>query len=639
MKLEAKSLKCPIPVATTYKLRILATSDLHAHILPHDYAADRPLLTAGLSRTAQLIRKARQEVENSITLDNGDFLQGSLLGDHQICASPADAPTQNPVVQAMNAVGYDAVALGNHDFSFGIPFLQQALSGADFPVVCANVVTRLGKTPVEDQPFCPPTLLLDRHLSCGTSPPMPVRIGILGLLPPQIEQWEEAVFANRLHTRDILETASAWVQNLKSRSADIIIALCHSGIGGHLAQDRMENAAIPLARIPGIDAIIAGHTHVAFPGPGISSCPDVDANAGTICGKPAVMPGFWGSHLGIIDLDLTCSAAGPVVTKARAFNRTIADRSDTGKLVALVDDDPLVLAAAANAHASVRQMIDRPFAHSDVPLHSYFARLTDSAALSLIHAAQLDWLASQTQGSADAALPHLSAASPFKSGDRGGPDNFTDVPAGDLAPRHLADLYCFPNVIRALRIDGATLLNWLERAASQFHQLQPGICDQPLLRPDVPSYNFDTVAGIEYEIDLSQPARFGPAGQLLQPQATRIKNLRCQGRPVVAHDQFVIATNNFRSSGGGNFAGVLSSPVVAAPKTRIVDLLHGYIRTRERLSPLPTNNWRLAYLPPGTGAWFLTSPRARRHIAATAPTRIEPLGETSEGFLRCTLYL
>lgn len=612
-----------------FTLRLLATSDLHARIMPYDYAADRPLAHAGLARAATVLRAARREALNCLTLDNGDFLEGEPLSElHAIARSKGGARLPHPVITAMNAVGYDAVALGNHEFSYGIPFLRDALADAAFPVICANAVARRGASPTEDTPFRPPVVILERMLRNEKGAGAPIRIGLVGLLPPQIDIWERKHLSGQIETRDIVATAAAWVPELKARGADLVIALCHSGIDQSAPEDRMENAAVPLAGVKGIDVIISGHTHLAFPGPDVPATAEIDPVAGRICGKPAVMAGFWGSHVGVVDLALEERAGAWRLSGATVTTRTARYASP----------DAEVSVAAAAAHTRALAFVRQPLGATEVPLHTYFAQVTDSAALALIHAAQRDWLSTALRGRPFASLPLLSAASPFKSGDRGGPEHFTDIAEGPFFRGNLYDLYMYPNSIRALMITGATLAEWLERSAARFRTLAPGVVDQPLFDPDVPAYNFDTISGVSYAFDLSAPARYGPHGQLINPAATRLRDLCWQGRPVRPDDRFAIATNNFRASGGGGYPLADRSMVLDEPSRYVADVIRDYIRRQSPVHTPASGNWRLKGLPPGSAAWFDTGPAAATHLAEPGLPRIEPLGPTPDGFLRCRLW-
>ena len=619
---------------TAYRLRILATSDIHAHLMDYDYTWDQPLTTAGLVRTASLIRRARAGAANVLLFDNGDFLQGSALGEYAATAGP-DVCDRHPVIAAMNRLGYDAAALGNHDFSYGIDFLDRALAGAHFPILCANAVRGLGNSPLDDLAYRPATTILERTLTAPGGQTAPLRIGLIGLLPPQITLWERKHLAGSIWTRDCVEAALAWVPRLRAGGADIVVALCHSGIGPESHASGMENAAVPLAAVPGIDVVIAGHIHLPFPGPDIAPTDRIDSLRGTVCGKPAVMAGFWGSHLGQIDLDLTLAGTRWTIARHRAASRPIAARDRRGAIRPLAGRDADLAAAVEPAHLATLARVRQPVGRSDVALHSYFARLCDCAAMQLVHDAQLDWLEDWAQGTEYEALPRLSAASPFKSGGRGGPQFFTDIPPGDLALRHVNDLYTFPNSVRAVVVNGATLRAWLERSAAQFLRLVPGAEDQPLFDPDAPAYNFDSLCGVSYRIDLSQPSRYSALGDVADLDGARITGLCHLGRPVTADMRFLVATNNFRAAGGGQFPGLSPCVTVAEPLTLTSDIIRAHIARARRVSPQVRHGWRLAPLPPGTSAWFDTGPRAADHLGDDTGLAIEPVGETPEGFLRC----
>jgi len=217
-------------------------------------------------RTAALIARARAEVANSLLFDNGDFLQGTPLGDY-IAQRGLSEGQVHPMIAAMNAVGYDGATLGNHEFNFGLDFLLRAISHAEFPIVSANVALRLGATPEQDQTLLPPSMILHRTLRDETGAPCPIRIGVIGFLPPQIIAWDRKHLAGQIDTRDIVETARAHVPKLRAEGADIVIALAHTGIGSGTAATSGEHAVVPLASVPGIDAILAGHSHLTFPSP------------------------------------------------------------------------------------------------------------------------------------------------------------------------------------------------------------------------------------------------------------------------------------------------------------------------------------------------------------------------------------
>ncbi|GGH59578.1 bifunctional 2',3'-cyclic-nucleotide 2'-phosphodiesterase/3'-nucleotidase [Frigidibacter albus] len=609
----------------------METTDLHVHVFPYDYYGDHASEAVGLARAAGVIDLCRAEAANALLFDNGDFLQGNPMGDYiayERGMQPGDA---HPIISAMNAVGYDAGTVGNHEFNYGLDFLANALAGAEFPLVSANVATRLGDRPTEDDTLLPPYVILDRTLTDGTGTSHPIRIGVIGFAPPQILIWDQHVLNGRLVMRDIVTAAEAWVPQMRADGCDLVLALNHSGIGASDWAPGMEHASVPLARVPGIDAVMTGHSHLVFPSAAFAGLPDVDVARGTLAGKPAVMAGFWGSHLGLIDLLLERGEAGWRVLDFTTEARQVSTPPQAAASPA--QDSAPVLKAAQAEHTATLAYVRRPVGHSSRPLNSYFALVADDPALQLVCAAQRWHVAQALQDTEWQDVPLLSAAAPFRAGGRSGPAHFTEVPAGGIALRNVADLYVFPNTIRAVRVTGADLADWLERAAGLYRQLQPGQPDQPLLDPEFPSYNFDVIAGLSYEIDPTQPARFDDRGHLLDPAARRIRNLCHMGLPVRPDQAFVVATNSYRAGGGGGFRGTGPDSIVYEGRNTNRDVLLRYISWQGTICPCAGDTWRLT-APEGTSAVFDSSPHAPDHLAEVSDRRIELAGPGENGFAR-----
>ncbi|SEQ02222.1 bifunctional 2',3'-cyclic-nucleotide 2'-phosphodiesterase/3'-nucleotidase [Thalassovita taeanensis] len=623
---------------TQIHLRILQTTDIHVHLLPYDYFADRPNDMMGLSRTASLIETARAEAANTLLLDTGDFLQGNPMGDHFSNVQTAtDAP--HPMIAAMNALDYDAGTLGNHEFNYGLPFLLGALASAAFPVVLANVARRLGPTPTEDEPLLPPYRIETRQLRDGNGQSRSLNIGLIGFVPPQIEIWDHRHIAGQLGVRDILETARAYVPKMKAEGADIIIALNHSGIGAAQESPHMENAGIPLAAIPGIDVVLCGHQHLTFPGPRFEGIDNVDSRAGTIHGKPAVMAGFWGSHLGVIDLALEQDSTGSWRAHHHATHlRPIYIRNDRDDIVPTTPESPLILRTVQDHHRRTLNHIRKPVGETAQPLHSYFSMVADDPSVQIVAQAQAWRVADLLRGTPHANLPLLSAAAPFKAGGHAGPEHFTDVPAGPLSLRNLADLYLFPNDLRAVRCSGAELAFWLERSVGLFNQMTPGAQDQPLLNSLFPCYNFDVIHGLSYDIDLSRPSRYSIEGALVAPGAQRISRLMWQGRAVDPAQEFIVATNSYRAGGGGGFAGTGPNRIVLDVPQSNREVLQDYVAHTGRIDMPPTPVWHFAPLP-DTTATFDSAPRALSHLPNVANRRITAAGRGPGGHARFRLHL
>lgn len=591
----------------TAHLRIVATSDLHATLIGHDYYTDDPAPGSGLAAAATLIRRLRDEVPGTLTLDNGDFLQGTALSD-----AAADSAGPNPVIAAMNATGFDAAALGNHEFNYGLPFLDRALSEAAFPALAANL------TLAEPSARIAPWVILDRSLPLSTGGTATVRVGLIGLLPPQTVDWDRDHLADRATTADIVETALAEVPRLRTAGAQIVVALCHSGIGEDAHSPGMENAAVPLAAIPGIDALVLGHTHRVFPGPSTPPGPHVDPVAGRLHGKPAVMPGYGGSHVGCIDLTLSPTSTGWHITDAAARALPTGDT-----------EDPSVARAASDAHDRARRHMRRPIGRTTRPIHTFFSLAAACPALTLVADAQRAHVAQQAPDLPD--LPLLSVAATYRAGGWGGPHNYIDVPAGPLAFRTATELYPYPNSLVVLDLTGADVADWLERAASLFQRVAPGSRDTPLLHPGIPSYMFDVIDGVTAAFDLSRPARYAPTGELIDRRLSRVTDLRHAGRPLDPAAHFLVITNSYRHGGGGQVAaatrGLLRWTSTAATRDAVAEQIARTADLRPEAHPC----WRFAPLSRGTTVLFETGTGATAHRPPPTGRGIRYLGDGPDG--------
>lgn len=619
-------------------LRLMETTDLHVHVHPYDYYRDRPTDTAGLARTATLIKDIRKEASNSILVDNGDFLQGNPMGDYIAYERGMQEGDVHPVIKAMNVLGYDAATLGNHEFNYGLDFMMKVLSGSNFPFVCANLASgTLASGPREDSLLLNPYVILDRSVVDGAGNSHTLKIGFIGFVPPQIMNWDRRHLEGKVNTRDIVTAAKAFVPEMREQGCDLVIALSHSGIDGNDYSDGMENASLHLAGIEGIDAVFSGHHHLVFPGPAYEGVPGVDAEKGTLFGKPAAMGGFWGSHLGVIDLMIERDGSGWRVANFMTEARPIY-KKDGRKSIPLVESQQELLDVVKEDHEATLAYVRRPVGKTSAPLHSYFALVADDPSVQIVSQAQTWYITDMLKGTEWEGLPVLSAAAPFKAGGRGGPDYYTDVPIGDVAIKNVSDLYLYPNTARAVAITGADVKEWLERSAGIFRQVTPGSADQPLIDPAFPSYNFDVIDGVTYQIDLSQPSKYGQKGELLNANASRITDLEFNGKPIDPAQKFVVATNNYRASGGGGFPGISDDVVIFVGPDTNRDVLVRYIVDQGTINPSADANWTFKPMA-GTTVLFDTGPGGKDHAAAVEGVSIEPAGDGDEGFARYRITL
>jgi len=616
----------------TVKLRVMETTDIHVHIVDYDYYRDAPSVTVGLARTAALIKAARAEATNSILVDNGDLIQGNPLGDYMAKQRGLEAGEVHPVYKAMNLLDYDAGNLGNHEFNYGLEFLAASMGGANFPYVSANVFHEDGDgDPTNDKPYYQQYVMLDRTLTAEDGSTHPIKIGVVGFLPPQIMQWDKSNLEGTVNTRDIVDVARELVPEMKAAGADVVIAVPHSSLSVGEREGGDENASYWLAEVPDIDAIMFGHGHLAFPSAKYADQPGIDVAKGTINGVPATMPGFWGSHLGYVDLTLNVSASGAwSVTDGVGVVKPIYER-DGRKRVPLVEPVPEIVAAVQEEHEATIAFVRTGVGEITAPINSFFALVQDDPSIQIVTDSQKRYVERLLKGTEYDGVPVLSAGAPFKAGGRGGPDYYTDVDTGEIALKHVADLYIYPNTLRAVTLTGAQVREWLEMSAGAFNQIDPSSsAEQALLNPDFPSYNFDVIDGVGYKIDLTQPARYDSKGNLVSPDSHRIVDLTYDGQPIDEDATFVVATNNYRASGGGNFPGMDGTNIIIEAPDTNRDVLANYIFDLKTIDPSADNNWSFASIDAEVNVTFTTSPSAEKALTDAMP--ISSVGPADEGF-------
>lgn len=629
---------------TEISLRILATTDLHANILSYDYAGNRPHFGQGLAQTASLIAAARAEVPQAILVDNGDFLQGSALAD---LAARDRRKRVHPSIAAFNALGYDAVALGNHEFNFGLPVLERAVAAARFPVVSANVLRAKGDSVGQDVALVQPYALVRRDLVDGEGRRHSLCIGILGLTPPEILRWDRQQLEGHLQVRPMVQAARAWAPLVRKAGADLVLCLAHTGIAVMADGQDADGLAAEIATVPDIDLLVAGHSHLVFPpdsSPGAAPAhadPRVDALKGLLAGKPAVQPGFNGSHLGVIDLALAPDGPGWKVARSAVRAVSVSEQVAGLSPETIRGHAAPLRKAVGSDHRAALARTRRAIGAVDLPMSTSFAQVADVAAMKLVAAAKIDYTRRMLAGGPHEGLPIVATATPYRSGGRGGPLNYTVIARGALSERHLFDLYPFPNTSVAIVLRAADLAEQMERAVAIYRQVQPGRSDQPLLDPAFSGFAFATFHGFSYRIDLTQPARYDPRGRLIRPLARRISDLQIGGRAVHDDDRFVLATNNFRVGGSLGIAPPAPQQVVLDQRVLLADILRAFIQARSLITAadIDTKEGWAFHPMPGTTVSFDTGVMALDHLEEAAALRPELVGVTEEGLHRFRLQL
>ncbi|MEV7994107.1 5'-nucleotidase C-terminal domain-containing protein [Streptomyces sp. NPDC086077] len=549
-----------------YSFTVMGTTDLHGHIFNWDYFKDAEYSDTagnvqGLARVSTLVNQVREEKgrRNTLLLDAGDTIQGTPLTYYYAKVDPITAKggPVHPMAQAMNAIGYDAVALGNHEFNYGIETLRRFEQQCRFPLLGANAVD--AKTL---RPAFPPYFM--KTFRVPGAPP--VKVAVLGLTNPGIAIWDKAYVQGRLVFPGLEEQAAKWVPKLRSMGADVVVVSAHSGSSGTSSYGdqlpHVENAAADVARqVPGIDAILVGHAHVEIEELLVT-------NEKT--GRTVVLsePLCYAERLTLFDFELVLDKGRWQVESVKASLRN----SNT------VEDDPRITRLLSDEHAKVVEYVNQVVGTATETLTTVDARYRDAPIIDLITKVQEDVVKAALAGTAHASLPVLAQASPFS--------RTSQIPAGEVTIRDLSSLYVYDNTLVAKVMTGAQLRAYLEYSAEYFVQTAAGApvdVDKLTNAGGRPDYNYDYVSGLTYEIDIARPA------------GSRIRNLAFGGAALDDAQQFVLAVNNYRANGGGAFPHVASAQELWSESTEIRTRIAEWVTAKGVLDPkdFASVDWKL----------------------------------------------
>lgn len=527
----------PFLSAERAQITVLSTTDLHGHIYPVDYGTNQPSAD-GLARVATLIRAARKDAPQLILIDCGDTIQGTPLAyyHNRINNAPVD-----PMMLAMNALGFASLTLGNHEYNFGLAVLEKARKEASFPWLSANIY----KTGSTDPVYTP---YLVREVQG-------VRVGILGLTTPGVPSWEnEANYAGLTFAQPVA-AARRWVELLrKQERVDVLVVAMHMGLEENLStgiaapgQVPDENAALAIARaVPGIDLIFMGHTHREVAGLSVG-------------GALLTQAGRWGDRLARADVYL--DRPNP-----QARWTVVAKSSVTVPVTLATTPDPEILALVKPYHDETQAWLSQPLGRSARKLSSREARLKDTAIIDLIQRVQLD------AGRAD-----VSFTAAFSL-------NAT-LPEGPVTVREIAGLYVYENTLVTIELTGAQVKAALEHSGRYYLPYVAGKSPAELADPTIPGYNFDIAEGVEYTLDLTRP------------QGDRITDLRFQGAPLDPKRVLKVAINNYRLNGGGGYTMFRGAKVLDRSNVEIRDLIIEWVRRHPDIPAEPAQNWKLLPAP------------------------------------------
>ncbi|MEV7384959.1 MULTISPECIES: 5'-nucleotidase C-terminal domain-containing protein [unclassified Streptomyces] len=556
----------PPKPAKRYSLTVMGTTDLHGHVFNWDYFkdaeySDKAGNAMGLARISTLVEQVRKEKGrcNTLLLDAGDTIQGTPLTYYYAKVDPITAKggPVHPMAQAMNAIGYDAAALGNHEFNYGIETLRKFEDQLHFPLLGANAVD--AKTL---KPAFPPYFVKQFHVPGAP----PVKVAVLGLTNPGIAIWDKAYVQGKLAFPGLEEQAAKWVPKLKALGADVIVVSAHSGSSGTSSYGDqvpyVENAAANVARqVPGIDAILVGHAHVEIPELKVT-------NEAT--GRTVVLsePLCYAERLTLFDIEL-------VFSKGRWEVESVSASLLNSNTVA---DDPKITRLLQDEHAKVVTYVNQVVGTATDTLTTVDARYQDAPIIDLITKVQEDVVKAALTGTEYAALPVIAQASPFS--------RTSEIPAGNVTIRDLSSLYVYDNTLVAKLMTGAQIRAYLEYSAEYFVQTAADAAvdvEKLTNANNRPDYNYDYVSGLRYEIDIAQAA------------GSRIRNLTYDGAALDDAQQFVLAVNNYRANGGGAFPYVASAKELWSESTEIRTRIAEWVTAKGVLDPkdFASVDWKL----------------------------------------------
>ena len=523
------------------QITILSTTDLHGNILPIDYYTNKPD-ARGLAKVASIVRAARKDNPNLLLIDSGDTIQGTPLAyvHNKINNTPPD-----PMMLSMSALNYDAMAVGNHEYNFGLKVLDKARSEAKFPLLSANTY-RKGTDQTYFDPYVVKTV-------------SGVRVGILGLTTPAIPNWENVENYAGLEFREPVSEAKKWVGLLRGKErVDVVIIAMHMGIGEDLltgetrpGEQPNENMALVIAKtVPGVDVILMGHTHREVPSL------LVNGDRGSASALPVTLlaqANYWGKHVARVDLYMEKEETGWKVVAKGARTIPVDDKT-------VVDQE---IAKLAEPYDLVTQTwLSRIIGNADAELTAEGARYRDTAILDLVQRVQME------AGKAD-----VSTAASFNDRAR--------INKGPISVRDIAGIYLYENTLVVIEVTGQTLKDALEHSAKYFKKYEPGKTPAQLIDPNIPGYNFDIAEGVTYELDVRKP--FGQ----------RIQKLEFRGRPLDPSQKLRLAINNYRANGGGRYTMYKNAPVVYRSSEEIRQLIIDWVEKNRSVPTEPTNTWRL----------------------------------------------
>lgn len=587
----------------TIDFKVLATSDLHANLMNYDYYKGLETNDSGLVKAATVIKEQKSlanksdksKVDNVLLVDNGDTIQGSPLGSLYAAKQPVKPGEKYPVYEALESLGYDMATIGNHEVNYGMNFIKQIVNAnSSMGMVCANI--RDSKT--KDLVFDPYKILTETVVD-SNGQERELKIGITGVVPTQILNWDKVILNGEITVDEMDEAVKTYTKEMKQKGADIVVVLAHTGYGEETTNvTGAENAGYAISMIDGLDVVVGGHVHR-------SENYNVKKSNGDI--TQYVQPLNYGKEVGVVDLKIE-------VNEDEKGNVTYSIKDDETKINNIstknVANDVATENLVKNYHEATQAYVNEKSGEITKDINSFFSLVSDDSSLQIVSDAQRAYVKKLIKNNEPSLskykdLPLLSATAPFKAGSSA--DNYIDVKAGGVTIRDISNLYTFDNnTFEVIKLNGADIKEYLEFCANMFNTIDPNSNEeQDLINRDFPTFNFDIIDGLEYEIDVTQPPKYNKKGEVINSNASRISNLTYNGKAIDSNQEFLIATNNYRACGNG-FPWQGRQEIVYATTEASRDILKEYIEESKVLDPSVDMTWRFKNIDTDAKVCFIS---------------------------------
>ncbi|SCH63765.1 Trifunctional nucleotide phosphoesterase protein YfkN precursor [uncultured Clostridium sp.] len=595
---------------TTIDFKVMATSDLHANLMNYDYYTGSTTNNSGLVKAATVIKEEKAKanksknanVDNVLLVDNGDTIQGTPLANLYAIKQPVKPGQKYPVYEALESLGYDMTTIGNHEVNYGMDFIKQITkANTSMGMVCANLRDAKTKELVFD-----PYKIVTEKVVDSNGVERELKIGVTGVVPTQILNWDKVILNGEVTVDEMDEAVKTYTKEMKDKGADIVVVLAHTGYGDETTDVKgAENAGYAISMIDDVDVVVGGHVHR-------SAKYNVKKSNGDI--TQYVQPLNNAKEVGVVDLKIDVIEDGDDVTYAINDSETkINNISTKGK-----ENDEATEAVVKEYHEATDAYVNEKSGEVTKDLNSFFTLVADDPSIQIVSDAQKAYVEKLIEDNDPSLvkysdLPILSAAAPFKAGSSAG--NYVDIKAGGLAIRDLSNLYKYDNTMAVIKLTGADVKEWLEFCANMFNTIDPNSTkEQDLINRDFPTFNFDVIDGVEYEIDVTQEPKYDKKGNVINENSSRIYNLTYNGKPIDLEQEFLIATNNYRA-GGDSFPWNGRQVPVYTTTDESRDVLKKYIEDAGKLEPSVDNNWKFKTIDTDTKVYFTSHENGVNYLA------------------------